>query len=61
MERDPLNVELEFLQEFYQHWTELHEMPRDSLNRRKKEHIAQEIVDAHHRLQNFYHPLKLAS
>lgn len=53
-ERDPLNVEVEFLREFYTAWVTLHKIPRDKIHRGQQERAAQELVDAAHQLKFFY-------
>ena len=57
-ERDPFNVELEMLREFYAIWCQLHSTPRDAQHRKKMEAIAQTLVDQHSMLKNFYAPTR---
>ena len=63
MERDPFDVELEMLRDFYGKWVDFHKIPRDKLHHRKMETAAQSMVDAAHVLHEFYTPsqIKLAS
>lgn len=49
-----VDAELSMLRTFYGRWTELHSIPRDRLHRRQQEVAAQEMVDAHNALKNFY-------
>ncbi len=49
-----IDAELVMLRAFYVRWTMLHSIKRDSLHRRQQESAAQELVDAHHALKNFY-------
>lgn len=49
-----MDAELVLLRSFYSAWTTLHSLPRDILHRRQQEGAAQEMVDIHASLKNFY-------
>jgi hypothetical protein len=53
VDRDPFDLELELLRDFYACWCQLHSIPRDSLHRKKQELAAQRLVDSAHAVAAF--------
>ncbi len=59
MERDPLNIKLELLQDFYQQWEKFHQTANSNLPKAQKALAAQNMLDCADSLRAFYKPVKL--
>lgn len=54
-DRDPLEMELSLLREFYSRWKQLHMVNRKDPDwKYRSEQAAQLVVDAHHDIQTFH-------
>lgn len=58
-ERDPFDVELDMLREFFDCWEALHAIRKHPVHRRQQEAAAQRLVDCAHTIRAFRQPVKL--
>ncbi len=59
--REPLDLEVYLLRDFFDKWEALHAIKRDKLHRNKQEQAAQSLVEAAYAVRHFRSPVKLAS
>ncbi len=60
-ERDPFNVEMDLLRNFFDKWAALHQIPTNETNMQQKRQAAQDLVGAAWAVRHFRSPVSLAS
>lgn len=50
------DIELEMLRDLYLKWVAFHDIKLDDLHHTKKMRAAAVLQEAHHTLENYYHP-----